>query len=54
MQSFEQVLQHTFLVDSDHSHDLETHKSITGLIGYVGSTPTVRFSRRQMSIASST
>ena len=52
--SFGPVLQHMFLVDFDHAHDLATRKYITGLVGYLGSTPTVWFSHRQRSITSST
>ena len=51
---FGPCLQQTFLVDSDHAHDKVTRKSLTGLIGFVGSTPVIWFSRRQGSIASST
>ena len=39
-------LQITFLVDSDHAHDCKTRRSITGLIGFVGSTPVMWFSKR--------
>ena len=31
-------LQTTFLVDSDHAHDRKTRRSVTGMIGFVGST----------------
>ena len=44
----------TFLVDSDHAHDKVTRKSITGLIGYVGSTPVIWYSKGQGAVASST
>ena len=47
-------LQITFLVDSDHGHDHKTRRSITGLIGFVGSTPVIWFSKRQGSVATST
>ena len=53
-QSFGPVLQTTILVDSDHAHDLKTRRSLTGLIGFVGSTPVIWLSKRQGSIASST
>ena len=52
--SFGPVLQTTLLVDPDHVHDLKTRRSLTGLIGFVGSTPVVWLSKRQGSIASST
>ena len=39
--SFITVLQYTFLVDFDHAHDLATQKSITGLVGYIGSNPNI-------------
>ena len=51
---FDPVLETTFLVDSDHAHGLVIRWSLTGLIGYVGSTPILWFSHRQGSIASST
>ena len=44
----------TFFCDSDHAHDQATRRSLTGYIGYVGSTPVTWGSRRQGSIASST
>ena len=53
-QSFGPVMDSTFLFDSDHAHDLVTRRSLTGWIGYVGSTPVCWGSRRQGSIASST
>ena len=51
--SFGPVLQTTILVDSDHAHDLKTRRSLTGLTGFVGSTPVIWLSKRQGSIASS-
>ena len=51
---FGPVLQNTILVDSDHAHDLATRRSLSGMIGYVGSTPVVFFSKIQGYIASST
>ena len=51
---FGPVLQTTFMVDSDHAHDQVTRKSLTGFIGFVGSTPITWGSKRQGSIASST
>ena len=47
-------METTILVYSDHAHDLATRRSITGLLGYVGSTPVTWISKRQGSIASST
>ena len=52
--SFGPVMWSSFLVDSDHAHDKKTRRSITGVIGFVGSTPVIWYSRRQGSIASST
>jgi hypothetical protein len=47
-------METTILVDYDHAHYLATRRSITGLIGYVGSTPVTWISKRRGSIASST
>ena len=52
--SFGPVMQTTILVDSDHAHDKVTLRSLTGLLAYVGSTPTNWFAKRQGCIASST
>ena len=41
---------HIFFLDSDHGHDLVTGKSITGMIGIVGSTPVVAISTKQSSL----
>lgn len=41
-------------VDADHAHDKTTGRSITGLIGFVGSTPTTWSSKRQGSVQTST
>jgi len=51
---FGPILQQYLLVDSDHGHDLVTRKSITGLLGIVGSTPSFLSSKRQNTITSST
>lgn len=51
---FGRPLQTTILCDADHAHDLKSRRSITGIIGYVGSTPVLWRSTRQTSIASST
>ena len=52
--SFGPILETSILVDSDHAHDKKTHRSITGLLAFVGSTPVIWLSKRQGSIASST
>ena len=52
--SFGPVMESTFLTDSDHAHDQATRRSLTGWIGYVGSTPITWGSKRQGAIASST
>ena len=52
--SFGPVMESTFLTDSDHAHDQATRRSLTGIIGYVGSTPVTWGAKRQGSIASST
>ena len=44
----------TFLVDSDHAHGLVTRRSLTGWIGYVGSSPVCWGNKRRGSITSST
>ena len=44
----------TIFCDSDHAHDLVTGRSITGLLGFVGSTPVYWKSRRQTSVHTST
>ena len=43
-----------FFSDSDHSHNLVTGRSLTGIIGFVGSTPVVMQLSSQMSIQTST
>ena len=52
--SFGPVLQTTILVDTDHAHDQLTRRSLTGMIGYVGSTPVTWGSKKYGSIVSST
>ena len=47
-------LQITFLVDSDHAHDKKTRRSISGIVGFVGSTPVLWSSKRQTAVSSST
>ena len=47
-------LECNIFVDSDHGHDKVTGRSITGLIGFVGSTPTIWSSKRQASVQVST
>jgi hypothetical protein len=40
--------------DADHAHDKVTGRSITGILGLVGSTPTIWSSKRQASVQTST
>jgi hypothetical protein len=40
--------------DSDHAHDIETRRSISGILVVVGSTPVSWMSKRQGAIATST
>ncbi len=40
--------------DSDHAHDKVTGRSITGLLGFVGSTPVLWRSKRQSCVHTST
>ena len=47
-------MEFTSLCDSDHAYDQATRRSLTGYIGYVGSTPVTWGSSCQGSIASST
>ena len=47
-------LQITFMCDADHAHDQRTRRSITGIVGHVGSTPCFWSSKRQGTVASST
>ena len=51
---FGPIMETTFMVDSDHAHDLKTRRSLTGVLGYVGSTLVIWKSKRQGTIASST
>ena len=51
---FGPILESTILVDSDHSHDLLTCRSLIGLLGFVGSSPVTWSSWRQGSIVSIT
>ena len=44
----------TIFVDADHGHDKVTGRSITGIIGFVGSTPTIWSSKRQPCVQVST
>ena len=41
-------------VDANHAHDKVTGRSITGLFGFVGSTPVLWSSKRQASVQTST
>ena len=51
---FGPIMETTFMVDSDHAHDSKTRRSLTGVLGYVGSTLVIWKSKRQGTIASST
>ena len=51
---FGTILESTILVDSDHAHDLLTRRSLTGHLGFVGSSLVTWSSRRQGYTASST
>ena len=51
---FGPIMETTFMVDSDHAHDLKTRRSLTGVLGYVGSTLVIWKSKRQGTVASST
>jgi hypothetical protein len=44
----------TIFFDSDHAHDIETRRSISGVLVIVGSTPVLWKSKRQGSVATST
>ena len=48
------ISQTIFLVDSDHGHDLKICRSLTRIIGVVGSISIVKMSKRQSRIVSST
>ena len=43
---FGPVMETTFMVDSDHAHDLKTRRSLTGILGFVGSTLVLWKSKR--------
>ena len=47
------ILVTTILVNTDHTHDLKTRCSISGLLAYVSSTPMFWISRQQSSIVPS-
>jgi hypothetical protein len=40
--------------DADHAHDKVTGRSVTGILGLIGSTPTIWSSKRQASVQTST
>jgi hypothetical protein len=44
----------TVFVDSDHTHDKVTRRSITGILIFVGRTPVFCFSKRQGAVETST
>ena len=52
--AYGEPLQTSIFCDADHAHDKKTRRSITGIIGFVGSTPVLWSSRRQGAIAAST
>ena len=47
-------LELNIFCDADHAHDKITGRSITGLLGFVGSTPVIWSSSRQSSVHTST
>ena len=47
-------VQTTTFFDSDHAHDLETRRSVTGALIYLNNTPVQSYSKRQNTIESST
>jgi len=47
-------LEITIFVDADHGHDKVTGRSITGLLGFVGSALVIWSSKRQSSVQTST
>ena len=44
----------SLFVDADHGHDKVTGRSITGILGFVGSTPAIWSSKRQPCVQTST
>ena len=49
-----QELDINIFVDANHTHDKITGRSITGVFGFVGSTPVIWSSKRQASVQTST
>lgn len=47
-------LSSTIFYDSNFAHDETTRRSVTGIIGFLGSTPIMGYSKRQGAIATST
>ena len=47
-------LECNIFVDADHGHDKVTGRSITGILGFVGSTPAIWSSKRQPCVQTST
>jgi hypothetical protein len=47
-------LEVNIFCDADHAHDKVTGRSVTGILGLVGSTPTIWSSKRQASVQTST
>ena len=53
-EAFGQELETSIFFDADHAHDQKTHRSISGIIEFVGYTPVLGSSHRQCCIATST
>jgi len=53
-QSYGKELDTTIFWDADHAHDIKTRRSISGIMGFIGSTPVFWKSSRQGCIATST
>jgi hypothetical protein len=47
-------IQITTYFDSDHAHDIQTRRSVTGALLYLNNTPVQSYSKRQNTIESST
>ena len=47
-------VQMTTNFDSDHAHDLETRRSVTGVLFFLNNTPILSYSKRQNTVESST
>ena len=53
-ESFGEELNSSIFWDADHAHDIKTRRSISGILGFIGSTPVFWKSTRQGCIATST